>query len=377
MNNQNKQKPNYIRIIGAALVVAVWIGIVAAAWFGEPQEVSASERRPLAQMPELTVESIEDRTFMDKFNSYSLDQFPLRDRFRSAKAIFHSYVMQYAENNGLYVEDGYIVKQEVPLNMASVDKAVSRFQFVYDRHVKDKAANVYVAVVPDKNYYAAGQSGHLQMDYKAMFQAVEAGMPWAEYIDITDCLSLEDYYRTDTHWRQEQLIPVAQKLTTAMGVTAPKAEDFTVETLDKPFYGVYYGQAALPMEPDAIQFLHSKELDSYVLYDMNTGRAVKKDIYDMTQLESQDLYDVYLGGAKQGTMVITNPYGTPGKELVIFRDSYGSSIAPLLVSDYAKVTLIDIRQYSPAFPNPFLKCQNADVLFLYSTLVLNNSIELK
>lgn len=366
-----------IRAVGAAVLVMLWTALTVFSWFGKTKELSTSERRPLKQMPLLSMDTILDGSFMEDFEGFTLDQFPLRDSFRQIKALFHNYGLNQSDNNDLYLADGYLAKQEYPLDTDSVDHAVDRFNFVYEKHLKDKASNIYVSVVPDKNYYLGEASGHLTLDYTAMFDSVKLGMPWASYIDITDSLSVEDYYRTDTHWRQENLLPVAQKLLQAMGAAVPEAEDFTTTELDQPFYGVYYGQAALPVDPDTIRFLHSEAIDQYILYDCNEGTPVQKDLYDMTQLESMDLYDVYLTGAKKGTMVIENPNGTPGKELVIFRDSYGSSIAPLLVSDYAKVTLIDIRQYHPAFPNPFLQCEGKDVLFLYSALVLNDSQELK
>ena len=366
-----------IRAIGAAVLAVLWVGLTFFSWFGPAKELSTSERRPLKQMPAITMESILDGSFMKDFEGFTLDQFPLRDTFRSIKALFHNYAMNQSDNNDLYISDGHIIKQEQPLDPASVEHALSRFQFVYEKHLKDKASNIYISLVPDKNFYQAEPSGHLSLDYATMFNMVKNRIPWAMYIDITDTLSLEDYYRTDTHWRQENLIPTAQKILAEMGAQGLKSEDFTTETLDKPFYGVYYGQAALPVKPDTIQMLHSAAFDQYKVYDCNEGKPVGSDLYDMSQLDSMDLYDIFLTGAKKGTMVIENPNGTPGKELIVFRDSYGSSIAPLLVSDYAKVTFIDIRQYNPAFPNPFLNAEGKDVLFLYSTLVLNASQELK
>ena len=54
-----------------------------------------------------------------------------------------------------------------------------------------------------------------------------------------------------------------------------------------------------------------------------------------------------------------------------------SSMVPLLIPGYAKVTLVDIR-YLPADKlGKFVEFGNQDVLFLYSTLVLNQSSMLK
>jgi hypothetical protein len=96
----------------------------------------------------------------------------------------------------------------------------------------------------------------------------------------------------------------------------------------------------------------------------------------MEKLTIPDLYDVFLSGA-QPLLVVDNPKGVPGKELVIFRDSYGSSLTPLLISDYSRVTLVDIRYMSPDQVGDYVTFQNQDVLFLYSALILNSGRSLK
>jgi hypothetical protein len=81
---------------------------------------------------------------------------------------------------------------------------------------------------------------------------------------------------------------------------------------------------------------------------------------------------MYLSGSIS-LLSIDNPNATTDKELIVFRDSFGSSIAPLLASGYSKVTLVDIRYISSFVIGNFVDFGNADILFLYSTLVLNNS----
>ena len=76
-------------------------------------------------------------------------------------------------------------------------------------------------------------------------------------------------------------------------------------------------------------------------------------------------------------LTIENPAAQTDRELIIFRDSFGSSIAPLLVQGYKTVTLVDIRYLSPAMLGRFIDFHGQDVLFLYSTLVLNNGQSLQ
>ena len=58
---------------------------------------------------------------------------------------------------------------------------------------------------------------------------------------------------------------------------------------------------------------------------------------------------------------------------MVFRDSFGSSLVPLLVQDYRSVTVVDIRYINSGILNNYLRFTNQDVLFLYSSLVLNSS----
>ena len=363
-----------IRAIGAAVLVAVWAGLAVFAWLQPAKELSEAERRPLAQLPVISQESLLSGKFMTEFEDYTLDQFPLRDTFRQLKSLTHYYVLQQKDNNGIYIADGYAAKLDYPLNEKAVEHAMSRLNYVYETYLKETGSKVYTAVIPDKGYYLAADKGYPTMDYEKLFATVKKHMPWATYIDLTGSLSSQDYYFTDTHWRQEALLPTAKTLCDALGVTAPNAADFTKTKLDRPFYGVYYGQAALPMEPETMYIMESRWLSGCKVYNFeNKGYTA---VYNMEKLSSKDLYDVFLSGA-QSLLRIENPNAKTDRELIVFRDSFGSSVTPLLAQDYKTVTLVDIRYLDSRMLGNFLEFTGQDVLFLYSTLVLNSGTTLK
>ena len=363
-----------IRAIGAGILAALWLALTGFAWFAPAKDISESERRPLEQMPDVTVESIVDGKFMPAFEKYTLDQFPLRDTFRQVKSLFHYYALQQSDNNDIYVSDGYAAKLEYPLKEESVDYAVNKFTFVYDKYLKDTGSKVYMAIVPDKGFYLTQENGYLAMDYDAMYAGFREGMPWATQIDLRDTLSYDSYYRTDTHWRQEALLSAAEMICRTMGVSPFDRDSFTQTAIQRPFYGVYYGQAALPMEPETLYVMENEILSQCRVYDAETGKYT--DVYNMDMLGSKDLYDVFLSGSKS-LLTIENPNASTDRELIVFRDSFGSSIVPLLVKDYAKVTVVDIRYLSSHVLDKYLEFNGQDVLFLYSTLVLNNSNTIK
>ena len=351
------------------IIAALWLALAVFAWVRPADALSESERRPLAQFPELTGKTIFGGSFMADFEDYTLDQFPLRDAFRSLKANIQLKVFRQKDNNNIYVADGYAAKLEYPYDAASIARAVSRFGYVYENYLKD--CNVFMTVVPDKGYYLAEANGYPAMDYEAMFADLQSGMPWAQFIDLTDTLTVDSYYHTDTHWRQEAILPAAEKIAAALGVSVGELEE---KTLDTPFYGVYCGQSALDLEPDTITLMESDLLADCTVFDYESNSY--GSVYDFTKLEGQDPYEVYLSGSRS-LLTIENPNAATDRELIIFRDSFGSSVAPLLVGDYARVTLVDIRYLSPTMLGNFIEFNGQDVLFLYSTLVLNNSETIK
>ena len=360
-----------IRRIGTAAVVAVWVVVTILAWFGPKNDYSLWERRPLNKLPSITVNEILNGGFMGKFEDYTLDQFPVRDGFRTLKSLFSYNVLQMKDNNGIYIADGYAGKLEYPLNKVSVSYALKKMDYIYNQYLKDSGSKIYAVVIPDKSYYLAEENGYLAMDYEKLFAQVEEGMPWAEMIDITKDLSVDDYYRTDTHWRQEKIGAVAQTLCDKMGLTMPT---LTPTLATKEFYGVYYGQAALPMAAEELYIMENELLKDCKVFNFETQKY--GSIYDAEKLNSADPYETYLSGA-QALLTIENPNATTDRELIIFRDSFGSSLAPYLVQDYKTVTLVDIRYMSSAFLKNFIKFQGQDVLFAYSTLVLNSSSTMK
>lgn len=334
------------------------------------QTFSMSERRKLKQFPELSFETVISGKFMQEFEAYVADQFPFRDQWRALKASIAVDVLGQKDNNEYYEKDGHIAKIEYPLNEASISRATGIFQRIMAEQLAGKNCKVYYSVIPDKNYFLGEE--HLQLDYNALLGQMQQEMTGAEYIDIMPYLEVADYYHTDTHWRQECIADVAEVLGNAMGVNV-KSSYKTVK-LDKPFYGVYYGQSAFGADSEALYYLVNDTLNTCVVYDYQNDHETT--VYDMEKAYGKDAYELFLSGSIS-LLEIRNEQAKTNKELIVYRDSFGSSIAPLLAEGYAKITLVDIRYIGSRQVANFIDFENADVLFLYSTSVLNHSETLK
>ena len=196
-----------------------------------------------------------------------------------------------------------------------------------------------------------------------------------EYIDVTDLLSADDYYRTDTHWRQEKITDISDHILNEMG-KGINGGSYQENTSPYPFYGVYSGQYALPVEPDEIKYLTNDTIDNAIVTYYPSGLPQKGEMYNMEKASGKDPYEMFLSGTMP-LITIEKQGGNPKNHLVLFRDSFGSSIAPLFLEGYDKITVIDTRYMASEMLGNLVDFEGADVLFLYSTTLLNNSLAIR
>lgn len=362
-------------IVTVAVFIVLMFSFSAMCYFGNDRKYTESERRELAQKPEFTKNTILSGDFMTDFELYSTDQFPLRDGFRRIKAMFSTFVLNKKDNNGLYLADGHLSKIDGEENEYMLNYSADLFRSIYETNIKGKNAEVYLSVVPGKNYFLASDNGYPSLDYTNVVEFMESNTgDFMKYIPIDKELSIDDYYKTDSHWRQEKIGDVANTLAESMGVDI--SAEYDVKTLDYPFYGVYAGQSALPVKPDKIKYLVNDTLEKCTVSYYDSGKPTKGDMYNMEKAYSKDPYEMFLSGVAP-LIVIDNPSAQTDKELVMLRDSFGSSLAPLMVEGYKKVTVVDIRYMHSAYLGSFVDFDNCDVLFIYSAELLNNSLAMK
>lgn len=360
--------------ISLSLVVIFWLSITLVAWTRPADSISEHERRPLEQLPALEVKEILSGQYMKDFEEYAKDQFPSRFGFRSIKSLLRYYVFLQSDNNDIFIHDKYASKLEFPMSESSINLAGKKFSEIYEKYLKDTNTKNYLSIIPDKNFYLAKPNGYPSMDYDLLFELIRRETGFAQFIDIRETLKLEDFYKTDTHWKQEALLPTVKKILKEMNMLDYFAFDYEKKMAEIDFYGVYYGQSALPLKSEKIYYLTNIHTQDSQVFNLENNSYTS--VYDMDRLQGNDPYDIFLSGAS-AFLVVENPHATSDKELVIFRDSFGSSISPLFLEGYSKVTLVDIRYIASDLIGRFIDFENQDVLFLYSALILNRSATFK
>lgn len=333
----------------------------------EDTDISVAERRKLATMPELTTKSLFDGTYFKKFDSYVTDQFVERDAFRKIKIDIE--LSTKGEYNNLYLYDDYIIEEIFPLNSNSINNLTSKINYIKDTYLNDNS-NIYYTIIPDKNYFV--NKGNLKLDYNKLQDMMKSNLTNLNYINIFDKLTLDNYYKTDTHWKEEDLFNVANTIANQMNFDITNNNN-VVNTITT-FKGSYAGRLSVTKDIDTIKTISNPSTLNSSVYNYETKKYT--DIYDYTKINSLDKYDIYLSGAVP-IIDITNNNSSSDKELIVFRDSYGSSLIPLLIEGYKKITVIDIRYISSKILNKYIDFNDQDVLFMYSILTINNSFSIR
>jgi len=326
--------------------------------------VSKSERRTLQTFPKANAENVLNGEFFMKFDNYVNDQVVKRDEFRKIKSLVSKNIFMNKDNNGLYVIGDHIFKLEYPYNKEGLMKTINKINNVYNNYLNNN--NVYYAIIPDKNYYADGN--YLKLDYNDMIKTINNNFEF-KYIDILNDLELSDYYYTDPHIRQNCFNDVVKTL--IQGMNNEYFDVYNYENKFNNFYGSYYSQLGLSNKSDEMVYLTNKYINNVTVTYLENKNL--HTVYNLSKYNEMDPYDIFLDGATALVNIVNNESNNE-KELIVFRDSFGSSIAPLLIPYYKKITLVDLRYLSSNLLSNYIEFNDQDVLFLYSTLIYNTNI---
>lgn len=111
------------------------------------------------------------------------------------------------------------------------------------------------------------------------------------------------------------------------------------------------------------------KLDFDTRCDVYSGGEIKSydSVYFDEYLDVKDKYAYFLG-TNQPIVTIYRDIDSEdnsAKKLLVFKDSYAHSMAPVLLENYSQVTLIDLRYFRQQLESVIDVADYDDVLFLY------------
>ena len=327
------------------------------------REFSEQENRYLSQFKAPTLETLKSGEFMEDFEDYVTDQFPLRDQWIQLKAWCERLIGKQ-ENNSVYLgTDGNTLFAQY--TRPSLDELAKRIGYV-NKLAGNVDAPVYFALIPDKSFVWADHlpaNAPLVDDGSVIQDAAGLVSDEVNWIDLSGAFSGDEvFYRTDHHWTTMGAYQGYLALMNAMNGEVTIL-DYDPTLVSDSFFGTTYSSSGAGwITPDKMYTWIPDDLFKVTWY--HNGTPVEGSLYDESKLEVKDKYSMFLGG-NQPLCIIENENSDGGRLLVI-RDSYSDSIAPFLGLEYSEVHLWDLRYNRNSLKTYIAQNEIDQVLVLYS-----------
>ena len=210
-------------------------------------DFSENENRYLSKFPEMNFEKIVSGKFMNEFESYTSDQFVLRDFFVSLKARIEKLFLR-TENNGIYfADDNYLIekpisyeKYDIDVNLEGLKRLKALKRFDVNLTVVPTAYEILKDKLPDNSYNPVYQEIISYINRYLEGSNLSCNYP----IDILkENKDKYIFYRTDHHQTALGGYLVYKQMSEILGYTPLKMEDFNIEKVSDEFLGTTWSKA--------------------------------------------------------------------------------------------------------------------------------------
>lgn len=279
---------------------------------------------------------------------------------RRLKATVAYNILFQTENNGLTITDGCITKTE-ELKEEVLTRSFNTFRKISEDFNDQKI----IVMLPGKNEYFFGDEKFFHF-YDSTLDRIKKEFD-SEFtiIDSKSIFNISSFFNTDHHIKQPSMLLLKKLIAQELHTMSTKEGSCQFKTITDSFVGVFGVQSAIPIRKDKLEFYESPMINRATVKIYDNGNFEEGKVYCD---EFKNEYDFFFGGNKAIIKINSNvdvKENNPNR-LVIFRDSYASAFAPLLVEDFSEIVLIDLRMidYKKAIE---IVGKDGDVLLMYGT----------
>lgn len=342
--------------------------------FSQDRDSSENEKRYLAQRPELSLTAFLSGMFQSDLDSWTEDQFPLRDAYVGLNAYWTLASGRNAVQDIYYCKDGYLINAPKTQDLSTFQTNLNNFN-TFSGQINIPSELI---LVPSTGYLKEDllPKGHLPYLDDDAFQAAEATLSNVKFYDFRENLlspstGNPDFsfypdgetppvcYRTDHHLTAAGNAVLYRAYLQAKGMV-PVEHVFSSHD---GFYGTTWsGSGYWGTEADTIETWDEPKNITVTVTDREKDPVVHDSIFFPAHLEETDKYPVYLDG--NHTLVkIENP-DAPEGTLLILKDSYAHCFTAFLAEHYRTIYMIDLRYYRDSVSD-FIEANDIDQLLYF------------
>ena len=365
-------------VFPAILIAVMFFNI-----FLPDKNFSAEENRLLQTMPKPSISSIFSGRFETKAESYTADQFMLRNMFIKIKSSFDTSLGSTESNNVFMCKDNYLMENISKADAKKMENnynSLAKLKQLYpninmDFMLVPNAANIMSDKLP---LFAVTEDQNKQMDdFFKKIQSIGINPVDVRATFKKNKEKIELYYHTDHHWTTDGAYLAYQDFAKKNKLNSNIKYDALAVKND--FRGTLASKSGFTNGlNDMIKIYLPKEGQNYknsVIFYSDTKEKTT-EFYKLNNLKKKDTYTVF-GGSNHPIYSIKTPVSSQRK-LLLIKDSYANSFIPFLSQDYREIIVIDPRYFFDDISEIIKANGITDVLFLYNanTFFNDNSLDM-
>lgn len=329
------------------------------------------ENRKAAQFPAVSLEGILDGSWQSAFSTWMQDQFVLRDQWINTQRATDEIVFQKVEEGGILIgRDQWMFTKLFTIDEATqkqLDKnvqAVSEFAAKYPDRVTFLLAPSASVIYPEEL-----PAGAPMIDENAMLDDIFARVgQTAGVLDLraTFTSNKEEYlyFKTDHHWTPRGAYLAYEQFCNLKGLTPFDCATHESATVND-FQGTHYSATRLwNVENDSITYY---PLSNPMTIFRITGEAqyepeTTENLINTEKFDTRDKYAAFLDGNNGYSVIEGNGTGS----ILVVKDSYANSFIPYLTENYAKIGVVDFRNFKYGLDSTISQEGYDQILILYN-----------
>ncbi len=336
------------------------------------KEYSQNEKRYLARMPEFSVASLLDGSYLSSFEEFVSDHIFFRDFFKGLNSYTNLALGKNTASDIYFCKDGYLINAPKNVSLESFEKNIKKF----DEFSKNADIPSTLIMIPQTGYIMDDVLPKNAKEYPddELFEFCKK-----QDLDLLDVRPVlknaqkQVFYKTDHHLTSYGNYLIYKAFCEEKGLNV--CNDYKVENYDG-FYGTTYsGSGYFLNKPDTIELWDNGKKVSLEIYE---DEKVYDTLFFKEHLSESDKYPVFLGG-NHSFLKIKNP-SLNDKKILVVKDSFAQCFAPFLTANYSEIYMVDLRYYRKSVSD-IVKENNVDeILFMYGVDTLltdTNSFWLK
>lgn len=329
------------------------------------------ENRKAAQFPAFSVQGLLDGSWQSSFSTWMQDQFLLRDQWINTQRATDEAVFQKVEEGNILIgQDGWMFTKLFTMDDATQKQLNKNVQAVAD-FAANYPGRVTFLLAPSASviYEDMLPAGAPMIDENAMLDEIFAKIgESASVLDLRQTFTENKeeylYFKTDHHWTPYGAYLAYQQFCNLKGLTPFDLNAHEAVTVED-FQGTHYSATRLwNVQNDSITYY---PLDNPMTIYRITGEAqyepeTTENLINTEKFDTRDKYAAFLDGNNGYSVIEGNGTGS----ILVVKDSYANSFIPYLTENYAKIGVVDFRNFKYGLDSTIQQEGYDQILILYN-----------